>query len=250
MTQPKVLIACLHCERKAHNQLIPHESMVNQTYQNKVVYYNIEVPKGKEAFIPLADVIGASEAKGIDIHTDCWEFDSTWWRKPEYDQDQQRLVPICMARNMCIEAALGLGCEYLMFIDSDMTCPPDTLERFIETANKYSRPIVFGHVQGRNDHKHAEYVFGGKHGLFELGDGVVELHHGNIGFALIHRSVFEKLRFRHGPHITDNQIQSDDPNFVTDAVHALGMPWPVLDRKIKAIHIDETVLPFAGGAQY
>lgn len=247
METPKILVACLHCDRKAHNQLVPHQSIAALTYSNKVIYYNIET-EDRQTFAPLFDAIESQTE--LAIHTDTWQFASSWWRKPAFDQDQQRLVPICMARNMCTEAALGLHCEYLMFVDGDMTVAPDTVERFLETANKYNRPVVFGHVQGRNDHKHAEYVFGGKHGLVELGDGVVELHHGNIGFALIHRSVFEKLRFRHGPHITDNSLQSDDPNFISDAVHALGMAWPVLARNIKAFHKDEEVLPFDGGAQY
>lgn len=247
METPKVLVACLHCDRKAHNQLVPHQSIAALTYQNKIIYYSIET-EDEQAFAPLFKAI--KDHKELTVHTDTWKFASSWWRKPAFDQDQQRLVPICIARNMSVEAALGLGCDYLMFVDSDMTIEPDTIERFLETANKYNRPIVFGHVQGRNDHKHAEYVFGGKHGLIELGDGVVELHHGNIGFAMIHLSVFEKLRFRHGPHITDNSVQSDDPNFISDAVHALGMAWPVLHRAIKAFHKDEEILPFEGGAQY
>ena len=223
MMTPKVLVACLHCDRKAHNQLIPHASIVNLTYANKIVYYYIETTD-VGAFDALFKEI-AESSNGLQFETDTWQLASSWWRKPAYDQDQQRLVPICMARNMCIEAAIGLGCDYLMFVDSDMVIAPDAIERFLETAQKYNRNIVFGHVKGRNDHKSAEYVFPGKHALIELGDGVVELHHGNIGFALIHRSVFDKLRFRHGPHITDNSLQSDDPNFVTDAVHALGEKW-------------------------
>lgn len=242
----KILIACLHCKRKVHNQLIPHNSILNLHYQNKAVYYNIETDDTL-AFAPLFAEIDKEQ-----IHTDVWQFKSSWWKKPEFDQDQQRLVPICIARNMSIEAALGMNAEWLMFIDSDMTCPPDTLSKFIETANNYNRKVVFGEVKGRNNHKEAEYFFPGKYGseAKNLGNNVWELHHGNIGFAVIHRSVFEKLRFRHGPHITDNSYQSDDPNFISDMVHSLGEDWPVLDRNIKATHIDEEILPFGSGAQY
>lgn len=238
---PKVLIAILHCDRKAHNQSVCLSSVYGQAYDNFDVYHNVET-EDKTKFAELIDY----NQNEIQTYYDFWNCESTWWKKPAFDQDQARLVPICEGRNRAIECAIHTGAEYLLFVDADMIIPADTITRMMAR----DKDMVGGYVRGRNDHKTAEYIFGGINGIKDLGDNLIECDHGNIGFVLIKRKVFSVLRFRSGPHCVLGHLQSDDPNYCFDWLDIWKGQRFYIDKNVEAQHIDETVIPFMGGAQY
>ena len=238
----KVLIAVLHCDRKAHNQLNCLQSIYNQDYPDYEVYHNIETTD-KASFKPLLDYCAARDRI---THFDFWNYESSWWKKPAFDQDQARLVPICEGRNRAIECAVEINADYLLFVDADMRVPANTITQLMAR----DKDMVGGYVKGRNDHKDAVYVFGGINGIKYLPDDLIECDHGNIGFVLIKRKVFEVLRFRRGRHCVLGHLQSDDPNYCFDWYDIWNGQRFYIDQKVKAEHIDDTVLPFNNGAQF
>lgn len=256
----KILIAVLHCDRKAHDQLTGLESLKNLDYgEHELIYYfNIQTEKPK-GFEPLIKAVSEWEPPVIiksedpltvvsyPVHYDLWNINwSTWWKRPSFDQDQARLFPICIARNMAIDAALDLRCDKLMFVDSDMIVPSNTITKL----SSHPYPMVGGLVPGRNNHKDLFYKFYEEGGEKDLGNGLIEVDHGNIGFCMIDRKVFEVLRFRRGPHATRGHLQSDDPNYCFDALHKWGFGRHVLDTTVIPKHIDDNVNDFKNGSQY
>ena len=240
---PKVLICILHCDRKAHHQKVCLDSVYNQQYDNYEVYHNIETID-KNNFTELLEY---TKDKKINTHFDFWHYDSSWWQKPKFDQDQARLVPIVQGRNRSIEIAIDLNFNYLLFVDTDMIIPHDSITRLLNRG----KDMIGGYVKGRNDHKHAEYIFGSQGGIKEFEDGLVECDHGNIGFCLISRKVFEVLKFRRGSHCTmPGHLQSDDPNYCFDWHLIWKGDRHFIDKNVHAIHIDEEIIPFNHGAQY
>lgn len=238
---PKVLVCVLHCDRKYHNRLIPLDSIAALEYENFEVYYNIETKETDN----WKDLIAFSYPKLPKIYWDFWNYQSNWWKKPEYDQDQARLVPIVRGRNDSIECALDVGADYILFVDSDMIIPPNTITKLM----RHNKPMVGGFVKGRNDHKEASYIFGNERGVIDLPNDLVECDHGNIGFVLIKKEVFEVLKFRRGRSQRKGNLQSDDPNYCEDA-EILGFGRHVVDKSVQAQHIDETQIPFGNGAQF
>jgi hypothetical protein len=238
----KVLIAVLHCDRKAHNQLFSLDSIYHQDFNDYAVYHNVETEDMRN-FFALMDIVREYPVK---TYYDFWNYDSTWWKQPVYDQDQARLVPICEARNRSIECAIDLQAENLLFVDADMQIPLDTITRLLAR----DKDLVGGYVRGRNDHKGAEYIFGHVNGIQDLGNGLIECDHGNIGFVMIKRKVFEVLRFRRGRHCTLGHLQSDDPNYCFDWLEMWHGERFYVDKNVQAIHKDETKIPFFQGAQY
>lgn len=241
----KVAVCLLLCDRKAHMQTVALPSMLGQDYENCIFYVNIQRDMGatepdREKYKPLIDALDAS---GRPYHLDFWQWnESTWWKKPAFDQDQARLVPIVMARNMSVDFSLDIGAEKMMFVDSDMKIPKNSVSTFL-SYSQFSH--MGGLVPGRGAHKEARYVF---QPTVEHPDRI-ECDHGNIGFSFIDRHVFSRLRFRRGVHPTKGHPQSDDPNFCSDAeiVHRFGRHQII--KSLVASHEDDTVTPW-GGAQF
>lgn len=93
------------------------------------------------------------------------------------------------ARDQVVEGAMKIGADYLMFLDSDMICPWDTIDRLLA----HSRDIVG-----------ATYVRRGPpfdnlgHALLDsdrgASRGLVEMTHIPTGMLLIKMSVFAKFK--------------------------------------------------------
>jgi len=94
------------------------------------VYVNIQ-SDDPIIFTPTMQYIEKLEQQGLTVNVDIWNVVSTWFTPPKFNQDQSRLLPICMARNMCIERALAANADALLMIDSDVVVPPNSITRML-----------------------------------------------------------------------------------------------------------------------
>lgn len=117
---------------------------------------------------------------------------------------------VANARNSCVAAAQDAKADYLMFIDSDMVFPPDTIDRLMA----HDKDIVGGTYVRRgppfdNLGKSIDPDQDKKSGL-------VEMSHIPTGMLLIKMSVFNKLPkpyFRYGVEESLGIINGEDMTF-------------------------------------
>lgn len=183
-----------------------------------------------------------SQFHNVDI--DYWNWRSVegrngWRRLPAFDQDQARLSSIVTARNMCVEYAMQTNASHLLFVDADIIPPKDVIPKLLEVGED----AVGGLVYGRGVHSACPYIFGEKR-RFKCGNPpyeLVEVEHGNIGFMMISRKLFENIRFRYGtsryPDGREHMI-SDDPAFHLDAFIKFGK-WPVIRMDVVGQHVGD-----------
>lgn len=175
------------------------------------------------------------------LSIDWWQWNtlcgSSWRAHPRFDQDQARLSSIVTARNMCVEYAIQTDASHLMFIDADIIPPRDILTKLLEV----NRDAALGMVYGRGTHAACPYIFGEKRRFHENGFELIEVEHGNIGYALLTRKLIENIRFRYGrsryPDGRESMI-SDDPAFHLDAFLKFG-EWPVIRKDTLAQHVGD-----------
>lgn len=232
-----ILVSTLLCDRKKHFQTTALETHKQLTYQDCISYFNIETENPDANF---SELLGKSlPDSGLQYHVDIWQMVSTWCPKPQFDQDQARLVPIVTARNMTIAAATCLGVSHIFQVDADVIVPPDSIERLLAL----NHPICGGMVPGRGDHRHVFYQSGDTPTM--ISDDVIEVAHGTCGFMLISRDVFTRLRYRTGPsNLSPGVWLSEDPAFTEDTNFLLKMGKMRLDRRLTAQHLDDVTMPF------
>lgn len=230
-----ILVSTLMCDRKKHFQESIFNTLKALTYQDKVLYFNIET-------IDLNNfqwLVNALAESGLQYHYDIWQAVSSWCKKPEFDQDQARLVPIVNGRNMTISAATCLAASHIFQVDSDVIVPPDSIERLLAL----NHPICGGLVPGRGAHSHVFYQ--SQDSPKHVSDNVIDVAHGTCGFMMITRDIFTRLRFRMGPsNEVDGVWLSEDPAFTEDARRHLNAGWMRIDRTLKAQHLEDTTMPF------
>lgn len=140
------------------------------------------------------------------------------------------------ARNLCVDAALKAKAEWVLFLDSDMVFPSDTIKRLLA----HERPIVgatyprrmlpLGFIGTRIDGK-----------PFTLDDhGIIEAARLPTGCLLINIEVFAKLKapfFRCGYDEAVGKVLSEDFWF-SERVRALGVPlWCDMELSRQIEHI-------------
>lgn len=102
------------------------------------------------------------------------------------------------AREYIAEEFIKSQCEYLMFIDSDMTFHPQTIEFLARhekpfvTAKAFKRtaphqPCFYTKVEIKKDKPYLESPV-------EYGEGLLPIEGSGLACALIHKSVFEKIK--------------------------------------------------------
>jgi hypothetical protein len=149
-----------------------------------------------------------------------WEFSGVGKNERKFDQDQNsRLTPICIARNMCLDFAQQCGYDYILFVDSDVIIPPDTKQKLFWDSDDYK--LKSGIVPGRGVHSGAKYMFY----PHEIVEGWQRADYFTCGFMAIHKDVFFRLRFRWGLPLNGETICSEDPIFGDDARTILGVHW-------------------------
>ena len=222
-----VMTSTLLCDRKRDSAFVALRRLVELTYPDTTIYVNIET----NDFNGWGDVLKFLEDSGRPFHYDFWTHKSSWAGKPAFDQDQARLHPICIARNMSIQAAMGLGASHIFQVDADVVVPVDSIERLLAL----DRPLVGGLVPGRGAHMYAQYLSHIKSNV----NGIVECEYATCGFALVRHDLFSVLKYRSGPHNTERNVMlSEDPAYGTDAHDRWGVPWWTVDTNLRAEHID------------
>lgn len=109
-----------------------------------------------------------------------------------------RGVPIDRARNMLVETMLEKGCDWIFFLDSDVICPPDTVERLLAHKQPIISALYYRRYPPYNPAmwvKSPQPTEQGKYTpIMEFPKGqIVEADVIGLGACLIHRRVFEKL---------------------------------------------------------
>jgi len=238
MSNPKVLVATLLCDRLKYSANVAPPQLYKLTYPQKTIYLNIQTNDYDKNFPGIKDLVKKNLTTRTEIDT--WDLkSSTWWKSPTFSQDQARLVPICIARNMAVDCALLGGYDFLFFVDADVIVPSNSIERLMS----HNKPLISGTVPGRGMHGYMTYVF---HQI--PGASTRELTacaHATCGFTLIKRELFEVLRFRQGPHPIKRDVHlSEDPAFGADAecIWKITDHWYV-DNTLMAAHLDDPENP-------
>lgn len=133
-----------------------------------------------------------------------------------------RLPRICMGRNVIIDYALRSGASHILFLDTDLRIPGDSISKLLAL----DWPMVAGDMPN--------YMYQEKADAPPLlgYDFPVAEHWSPAGYLLVAREVFRKVRWR----VDVEAGMTDDPCFAQD-VAALGFPTRVR-KDIWAEHVD------------
>jgi hypothetical protein len=230
----KIVVATLVCDFKAYSvQRVIENNLA--LAGNKTVYLNIESdsPEGYEHLT----------SKGIVW--DAWNWKSAWRGERGYDQDQgHRLPAICIARNMARDFAMRHDADAILYVDSDVLIPKNSIPRLWETGKN----IVGGLVPGRGAHSHVFYTGSGQHRQ-QVDENMLELDYATAGFVLIRKPVYRAIAWRWGDtHEGDGPI-SEDPLFGYDARKA-GFGWWYVCTDLVAEHLDDADRPLMETAKF
>jgi glycosyltransferase involved in cell wall biosynthesis len=232
----RVLVGTLMCDRKRDSQMVNLDAIDKLEYDNFDVYINIQSSNPTQEFANVYKWAKQQEGKGRRVYIDTWDWNSGWARSPEFDQDNARLIPICIARNTMLQAASSMDYDYLLQIDNDVIVPSNSIEKLMAEE----RPIVGGLVPGRGVHSHATYltnVFG------NIDANKLIVSYATCGFVLLRRDVFEYMRYRTGCGVRSTYILSEDPAFFDDADVIWGFGKPVILTDLFAQHWDNPNAP-------
>ena len=131
------------------------------------------------------------------------------------------------------------GASHLLFIDGDIIPPVDIIPKLLAVDHG----AAAGLVHGRGMHSHVPYVFGEKR-RYMRGDPpfeVIEAEHGNIGFTMLQRRLFEAVRMRWGTsHYPDGRVSmtSDDPAYHLDSFIKFG-EWMLIRTDVVGRHVGD-----------
>ena len=189
---------------------------------------------------------------GFLIHTDAHHgkrlTHAGWWLKVG-------TTNIAQGRNSCVEAFLEKGtADWLLFIDTDQTFPPNLLERMIASADPVERPILSALIMGhRTGGKIAPACALLHDDHLVVPDTIPAVQHWPVaavgtGCVLIHRTVLEAVQAKYGddpypfftahmPHEENGKVEhiGEDYAFCLRAA-SLGFPSYV-DTTIDVGHI-------------
>lgn len=240
-----VVVATIAAQRKDYSLEQCLDALNALTCSDKIIYLNYQgSPAGKEEEQAF-DCI-----KGKAGHLDIWQWSSSWQDKPKYNQDPARLTPIILARNMALEFAVAKKASHILFVDSDVIVPPDSIEKLLEVKAS----VCGGVVPGRGAHSHASYIFGERMSANVNNIPVTRCNHGTMGFCMIHESVFSRIRFRSGgfngywnwkrfSKSRAGEFGSEDPIYAEDAEAAMLSTGWIIRRDLVAQHLDNPLDP-------
>ena len=228
-----IVCAILLCDRKRASAFIGLPAALK--LQGDITYMvNIETAQ-PDAW---GDVFTLLEHSGRPYAYDIWTRRSSWSVRAQRDQDQSRLEPITVARNMCRAYSIGSGASHMLTVDADVVVEPNGLQRLLSL----NRLLCGGYVPGRGAHTMARYAFG----VHWQRDNIMCVAHGTCGYMLTARDAFATVAFRWGFNQDDigGSYQSEDPLWANDIEHIFGErgQWWI-DTATTAMHLDDPTHP-------
>ena len=142
---------------------------------------------------------------------------------------------ISQLRNLHVEHALSEGASAVMWVDSDMRFPPDTVTRLLG----HNKPIV-GATYRRRGPPYQPL------GEFEGTEGLVRAKLLPGGLVLVKRQVYERLSFPwySEGYAADGEFSTEDTVFCRAAI-AAGFPiFCDLDLTAEVSHIGSIAVPW------
>jgi len=218
-----IAVCSIGCERKALEGFPswPGLFALDGDYS---LYFNYEMAgDGASDFDPVTNPIAMkvehyAEGSSVPWSLDLWRWGTVagklWRAQPQYDQDQARLAPIAVARNMCRTFAHATGASHLLFIDADVIPPSDVIPKLLAMDHC----LVGGVVPGRGCHSKCQYIFGEQRRFDHNGIQVIEVDHGTCGCMMIERRIFNDITFRY----SNDDGLSEDPAFTHDVKRVFG----------------------------
>ena len=142
---------------------------------------------------------------------------------------------VSQLRNLHVQHSLSEGATAILWIDSDMTFPPDTLLRLLT----HDLPIVGATYRRRGPPYQALGQFTGTEGLVRA-----KLLPG--GMMLVRRAVYERLPYPwYSEHYAaDGEFSTDDTYFCRAALAAGIKIWCDLDLTKEVQHIGSIPVPW------
>lgn len=142
---------------------------------------------------------------------------------------------VANARNQCVEAALHLEAQWLMFIDSDMMFPHTTIDRLLA----HKKDIVCGVYPRRGPpFDNLGHTINEEDRFAKT--GLVEMSHVPTGMLLINTKVFADLKrpfFRFGADETHGIVRGEDWTFSEMARERGYSLWADIDLSKELRHI-------------
>jgi len=134
--------------------------------------------------------------------------------------------PLDKARNICVEQFLKSDCEYIFWIDSDMNCPLNTLDKLLLADKSMISAVCLWWKYVPETDEHCIIPMAVKGGKNITGNGSTEVDRSNVNCTLIKREVMESVgigKFYYDFSNTERTIlnSSEDYTFC-DAVKAAG----------------------------
>lgn len=242
-----MIVAAIICTPAKMYALDDVVDAIQQMPQVDKVYINIEGDWLTDAQqVSFEEMFGADWGWTKPIDWDRWTvLDTTWKPAVTGQQDMTRIPGIVTARNMCIDYAMSMEAEHLLFIDADVIPEPQGLAHLLALK----APLCGGWVPGRGIHKHVHYIFGTQK---RVTDDIVDCAHGTCGYMLIHKSVYGLQRFRWGPHPKAKPADpplTEDPAYCIDYTARTGRKFRI-DTRAVAKHIDDPTNPLTSEGAY
>lgn len=191
----------------------------------EVKYYCAAELDGR-GMTPFVDAGWLDVISDLGVHFETFTYDSG---RTQIDTNT-RLKHICLGRNMISQHAIAdPGITHIMGLDGDVSPPPDILPRLLEV----NYPLVTAHIP--------TYCFTGPQIVtnprdtsqkYPLSWRVQTIPLASAGSWLVERSVFSVLRWRTDPALG----MTDDPSYLYDAKHSLGIDPPILQRTDTIAH--------------
>lgn len=139
---------------------------------------------------------------------------------------------VAASRNRGIRAALDLSPDHILFLDSDMSFPPDALERLISA----DKDIVGANYVMRNQpHKSLAIPLGRE---AQYVSGLVEVEGLPGGLVLLNPKVFHTMEqpWFETPPVDGGELKGEDYHFF-DKARALGFEvWLDCDLSLQVVH--------------
>lgn len=176
----------------------------------------------------------------------------------EVDFDFIRGYDVANARNRIAKATLNGGYDYVLTVDNDEVLPKDALVNLLETEQSYplGHSMAVGYCLSRPTNKtnqngkttafrfgEKNYIVEDAYTVQELKDlrdkGVtrVQVRGSGLGCALIHRSIFEKMKYPYFRWVEyDNGTQLSEDLYFCEQFNGVTKPIFV-DTRVACGHI-------------